>query len=285
MDWGVPEPVVSEIVSRALAEDLGPGDITTAAVLEPGARGRGRIVAKAGGVVAGLFVAGATFRRLDPQVRFEPAAREGQRAAAGDALAVVEGSAAAILAAERTALNFLQRMCGIATLTARFVEAVEGTSARICDTRKTAPGLRALDKYAVRMGGGRNHRVGLFDGVLIKDNHVRAAGGLARAVARARERGHHLARIEVEAASLTEVQEAVEAGVDVILLDNMTPGEVRKAVSLVGGRCGLEVSGGVTLANVRAYADCGVDYVSVGALTHSAPALDISLELEVEAGG
>jgi nicotinate-nucleotide pyrophosphorylase (carboxylating) len=270
---------VREIVTRALAEDIGPGDITSLSTVEAGARCRAEIVAKADGVVAGLPVAEMTFRSVAPGISFEYAASDGDAVRPGTVVARLEGEARPVLTAERTALNFLQRMSGIATLTARYVEAVRGTKARICDTRKTAPGLRVLDKYAVRMGGGRNHREGLFDGVLIKDNHIRAAGGIGKAVERARASGHHLLRVEVEAQGLAEVEQAVESGADVILLDNMEAADVAKAVRMVGGRCEVEVSGGVTLENVRALGECGVDYISVGALTHSAPALDLSLEI------
>ena len=275
----IPESVVRDIVARALAEDIGPGDITTAATVAPDAECRAEIVAKAEGVIAGLGVARLVFGMLDPQIEFHEVVVDGGRVSEGMTVARVSGNTRALLAAERTALNFLQRMSGIASLTAEYVEAAEGTDARIIDTRKTAPGLRLLDKYAVRMGGGRNHRVGLFDGVLIKDNHLRAAGGVGEAVRRARKAAHHLVKIEVEVQTLEEVEEGVAAGADVILLDNMDLDNVSRAVDLVAGRCEIEVSGGVTLETVRALAECGVDYISAGALTHSAPALDLSLEI------
>jgi len=275
----IPESVVRDIVARALAEDIGPGDITTAATVAPDAECRAEIVAKAEGVIAGLGVARLVFGMLDPQIEFHEVVVDGGRVSEGMTVARVSGNTRALLAAERTALNFLQRMSGIASLTAEYVEAAEGTDARIIDTRKTAPGLRLLDKYAVRMGGGRNHRVGLFDGVLIKDNHLRAAGGVGEAVRRARKAAHHLVKIEVEVQTLEEVEEGVAAGADVILLDNMDLDNVSRAVDLVSGRCEIEVSGGVTLETVRALAECGVDYISAGALTHSAPALDLSLEI------
>ena len=275
----IPESVVRDIVARALAEDIGPGDITTAATVAPDAECRAEIVAKAEGVIAGLGVARLVFGMLDPQIEFHEVVVDGGRVSEGMTVARVSGNTRALLAAERTALNFLQRMSGIASLTAEYVEAAEGTDARIIDTRKTAPGLRLLDKYAVRMGGGRNHRVGLFDGVLIKDNHLRAAGGVGEAVRRARKAAHHLVKIEVEVQTLEEVEEGVAAGADVILLDNMELDTVSRAVDLVSGRCEIEVSGGVTLETVRALAECGVDYISAGALTHSAPALDLSLEI------
>ncbi|MDH4180255.1 MAG: carboxylating nicotinate-nucleotide diphosphorylase [Armatimonadota bacterium] len=275
----IPESVVRDIVARALAEDIGPGDITTAATVAPDADCRAEIVAKAEGVIAGLGIARLVFGMLDPQIAFHEVVADGGRVSEGMTVARLSGNTRALLAAERTALNFLQRMSGIASLTAEYVEAVEGTDARIIDTRKTAPGLRLLDKYAVRMGGGRNHRIGLFDGVLIKDNHLRAAGGVGEAVRRARKAAHHLVKVEVEVQTLEEVEEAVAAGADVILLDNMELDDVRRAVDLVSGRGTIEVSGGVTLETVRALAESGVDYISAGALTHSAPALDLSLEV------
>jgi nicotinate-nucleotide pyrophosphorylase (carboxylating) len=270
---------VGEIVARALAEDIGPGDVTTLATVDVGTPCKGRILAKAEGVLAGLSVAEATFHAVDSETAFEYAGHDGSRVRPGATVARLDGDAHAILTAERTALNFIQRMSGIATLTAQYVAAVKGTAAQICDTRKTAPGLRVLDKYAVRMGGGRNHRAGLFDGLLIKDNHIRAAGGLTAAIEEARERSHHLLKMEVEAQSLIEVEQTLDSGADVIMLDNMDVAQISEAVRLVRGRCELEVSGGVTLETVRALAECGVDYISVGALTHSAPALDFSLEL------
>ena len=270
---------MSEIVRRALAEDVGSGDITTPAVVDDGAQCRAEIWAKEEGVIAGLAVALIVFQMCDPEVTFESEVADGDRVSEGQVVARLAGSTRAILTAERTAHNFHQRMSGIATLTAQFVEAVEGTSARIVDTRKTAPGLRLLDKYAVRAGGGWNHRVGLFDGVLIKDNHLRAAGGVGEAVGRARGNVHHLVKVEVEVQTLEEVEEALAAGADVVMLDNMGLAEIEEAVELVGRRCQTEVSGGVTLEMVRELAECGVDYISVGALTHSAPALDLSLEI------
>jgi len=278
MSDGLADGVVRAIVSRALAEDLGPGDVTTEATVASGAQCRAEIVAREGGVIAGLEVARATFAALDREVAFEALVAEGAQVEAGAAVARLTGPARAVLAGERTALNFLQRMSGIASLTRRYVDAVQGTKARICDTRKTAPGLRALDKYAVRAGGGHNHRFGLFDGVLIKDNHIRAAGGIESAVRLARSSAHHVLRVEVEAQTRSEVEEALSAGADVIMLDNMSPDEVARAVGFIAGRCEVEVSGGVTLETVRALAECGVDYISIGALTHSAPALDLALE-------
>jgi nicotinate-nucleotide pyrophosphorylase (carboxylating) len=279
IECDIPQMVIADIVSRALAEDVGLGDVTTRATVDSGMPCSAEVIAKAPGIVAGLYVAEAVFHHLDPETVVAFASHDGAAVGPGTVLLRLDGDARAILTGERTALNFLQRMSGTATLTARFVDAVTGTKARICDTRKTAPGLRALDKYAVRAGGGHNHRIGLFDGVLIKDNHIRAAGGIGEAVERARESAHHLLAIEVEAQSIAQVEGAMLAGADVIMLDNMGLNEITQAVALIGGRCRTEVSGGVNLETVRACAQCGVDYISVGALTHSAPALDISLEI------
>ncbi len=285
MGEALPAEVVEEIVARALAEDVGAGDITTEATIPEAARARAVILAKQEAVVAGLPLVAAVFQRLDPRVAVEPVSQDGGRVAPGDVVARLEGRARALLTGERTALNFLQHMSGVATLAARYAEAVEGTGARVLDTRKTIPGLRALDKYAVRMGGAHNHRMGLFDAVLIKDNHIRAAGGVSAAVERARAAAPEGAVVEVEAQNTAEVKEAVCSGADVILLDNMTPEEVKRAVALIAGRAKTEVSGGITLKTVRSYAECGVDYISVGEITHSARAVDFSLEfLERENG-
>jgi nicotinate-nucleotide pyrophosphorylase (carboxylating) len=275
----LPESVVRDMVARALAEDVGPGDVTTLATIDTDAQCRASIEARASGVIAGIPIARHTFLAVDSQITFDALVDDGDDISAGRAIAQLAGSTRAVLIAERTALNFLQRLSGIATLTRAYVGAVVGTGARIVDTRKTAPGLRLLDKYAVQMGGGSNHRVGLFDGVLIKDNHLRAVGGVGEAVRRARSAAHHLIRVEVEVQTLDEVEEALEARADVILLDNMELSDVREAVGLVAGRCEVEVSGGVGLDSVRELAECGVEYISVGALTHSAPALDLSLEI------
>jgi nicotinate-nucleotide pyrophosphorylase (carboxylating) len=276
---GIPERAVREMVARALAEDVGSGDITTCAVVAAGQRGRAEIVAKEKAMVAGLFMVKATFRALDADIAFHQVIHDGAQARVGEVVARLEGEAGAILTGERTALNFLQRMSGIATLTDRYVQAVKGTGARILDTRKTAPGLRLLDKCAVRLGGGHNHRFGLFDAVLIKDNHIRAAGGIAEAVRMARESARRGIRVELETQTTAEVEEAATAGVEVIMLDNMSVEQVQQAVALIAGRAETEVSGGVTLDTVRQYAECGVNYISVGELTHSAPAVDFSLEI------
>ncbi|MBW6508942.1 MAG: carboxylating nicotinate-nucleotide diphosphorylase [Desulfuromonadales bacterium] len=268
---------IKRIVRTALEEDIGLGDVTSMATVARDTTARAELVAKEDFVVAGLDVAAAVFHQLDKDVRFEKIFVDGQKVKRGDVLAWLKGSALMLLQGERVALNLLQRMSGIATLTARFVAAVEGTGAFIVDTRKTAPGLRALDKYAVRAGGGRNHRIGLFDGVLIKENHIAAAGDIAAAVAGAREKVPHTLRVEVETRDLNEVQQALDAGADVIMLDNMTNAEMVQAVALIDGRALTEASGGVTLERVREIAETGVNIISVGALTHSVVAADISM--------
>ena len=268
---------LERVVHAALAEDIGAGDVTTEATVAEDAIGSAVLLVKEPGVVCGLEVAEAVFRALDPEVEFEARVGDGAFVDAPREVARVAGSQRAILTGERTALNFLGRLSGIATATRRYVDAVEGTGAAVLDTRKTTPGLRALEKHAVAAGGGRNHRFGLDDGVLVKDNHLRAAGSIRSAV-----EGLRAATplpIEVECDTLEQVAEALDAGVDAILLDNMSLDELRAAVSLVGGQARLEASGGVTLENVRAVAETGVDEISVGALTHSAPSLDVSLEL------
>jgi len=270
-----------EAVRRALDEDLqSKGDITSQAVIPPGVRARGRVVLREEGVVAGLPLASMTFRALDARISFRPLANDGERLPAGSGLAEVEGPAVAVLEGERTALNFLQRLSGIATLTSRFVAEAMPHGAVILDTRKTTPGLRALEKYAVRAGGGRNHRFGLFDAVLIKDNHAAAVGGVAEAVRRAREALGEGFPIEAEVQGLEDLEGAIRAGADVVMLDNMGVDEVREAVRLARGRVKLEASGRISLENVAAYAATGVDFISVGAITHSARALDIALDLE-----
>jgi nicotinate-nucleotide pyrophosphorylase (carboxylating) len=268
----------SETVARALAEDLGDGDVTTEATVSAEARARATITQKAPGVIFGLGLAEETFRALDPEATFERAVAEGVWRESGPVL-VVEGRARALLSAERTALNLLGRLSGVATMAARAVRAVEGTDARILDTRKTTPGLRALEKAAVAAGGATNHRAGLYDAILIKENHAALAGGVGEAVRRAREHAPHLP-LEVECRSIAEVDEALEAGATRLLLDNMTPAELRAAVDHVAGRAQLEASGGVTQETLRAVAESGVDFVSMGAITHSAPALDLSLILQ-----
>jgi nicotinate-nucleotide pyrophosphorylase (carboxylating) len=260
---------LDRIALSALAEDVGRGDVTTEATVAEDATCTGRLLLKVGPV----------FRALDPDVSFEASAADGDRFSEPTELARISGRTRAVLTGERTALNILGRLSGIATLTSRFVDAIDGTGAEILDTRKTTPGLRALEKYAVRCGGGRNHRFGLDDGILVKDNHLRAAGGIRPAVERLRAAGTGLP-IEVEAETLDDVREALAAGAEQILLDNMTPALMREAVELVDGRATLEASGGVSLDTVREIAETGVDFVSIGALTHSARSLDVSLELE-----
>jgi nicotinate-nucleotide pyrophosphorylase (carboxylating) len=277
-----PEPLprsdYDAIVRRALDEDVGRGDVTTLAVVDERQRARGVLLVKAPCVIAGLEVAAETFRQIDPGVSFVGLRSDGAWCEPGTEVAEVDGPARALLVGERTALNLLQRLSGIATLTRRFVDATAGRIT-VLDTRKTTPTLRVLEKYAVRAGGATNHRMRLDDGVLIKDNHIRLAGGVAEAIGRVRRAGVRLP-IEVEAETLDEVDEALAAGAETILLDNMTPTDIREAVARSGGRAKIEISGGVTLERLPDLASTGADYVSVGALTHSAPAADISFELE-----
>jgi nicotinate-nucleotide pyrophosphorylase (carboxylating) len=271
--------VVREIIERALREDLGSGDVTTDALFEPDHDGRALIRTKERCVLVGLPVAQLVFELLDERIRFKAQACDGQRIKERQVISQIEGPLRGILMGERTALNFLQRMSGIATLTARFVEALKGLPTQILDTRKTAPGLRLLDKYAVQMGGGRNHRLGLYDGVLLKSNHTRAVGGIAAAVERMRGHVPTTLKIEVEVSNLQELNEALKADADIIMLDNMSPDEMRQAVQRVEDRALLEASGGVTLENVRIIAETGVDFISIGALTHSPKAIDMHLEV------
>ncbi len=276
----LPELVYEELVRTALREDLGrAGDLTTDAVVPRDAVADGRILARRAGRVAGSDVAAAAFRILDPTLSVEVVTSDGADVGAGGEILRVRGPARSVVTAERTALNLLGRLTGIATLTRAFVSAVEGTGARIVCTRKTTPGLRALEKHAVRCGGGVNHRFGLDDGVLIKDNHVALAGGVRAAVERARERVGHMVRVELEVDTLGQLEEALVLGVDAVLLDNMDEPTLRQAVAMVGGRCLTEASGGITLESARSIASTGVDLLSVGALTHSAPSLDVSLEV------
>jgi nicotinate-nucleotide pyrophosphorylase (carboxylating) len=272
-------PAVEALIALAIEEDLGRGDVTSEAIFDEAATTSGAIIAKEPLTVAGATVAAAVFARIDGATRVVVLAGDGSRVAKGDSVIRVEGRTRGLLAAERTALNFLQRLSGVATLTRQFVDAVAGTRARICDTRKTAPGWRALDKLAVVAGGGVNHRADLASGVLIKDNHVIAAGGVKAAVERARARAPHSLRIEVEVTELAQIDEALAAGAEVVLLDNMDAALVREAVGRIAGRAIVEVSGGVNLQTVRAFAEAGPDRISVGALTHSARAVDLSLEL------
>ena len=278
----LPEPLIATAVATALAEDLGlAGDITTDSVISTGARASGVFAARKPGVIAGLGVAAAAFRHLDPTVKLEVLIPDGDEIQEGARIARVSGSARALLTAERVALNFVGRLSGIATLTRRYVDAVAGTGAAIVDTRKTTPGLRALEKYAVRAGGGMNHRIGLFDAVLIKDNHIAVAGGVGAAIAAARARAGHMVKIEVEVDTLDQLAEALEHRIDAVLLDNMAPDQLAEAVRIVDGRAITEASGGVNLDTVRAIAEAGVDLISVGALTHSATVLDVGLDVEI----
>lgn len=269
------------IVRRALREDLGrAGDLTTDAIVPAGARAEARLVARAAGRIAGLEVAAAAFRLLDPRVEVEVRRPDGEDAAAGETLALLGGPARPILTGERTALNLLGRLCGIATATRGVVAAIRPYRARVVCTRKTTPGLRALEKYAVRAGGGSNHRFGLDDAVLVKDNHRIAAGGLRPAVERVREAVGHMVKVEVEVDTLDELAEALALGVDAVLLDNMPPAALREAVRMAAGRAITEASGGVTPATAAAVAATGVDLLSLGWLTHSAPSLDVALDID-----
>src|SRR2546426_20266 len=275
MDSALPTEITTRL-KRALDEDIGPGDLTTDSIVPREATLRGEIIAKQQGTVAGFDVARQVFLLLERRIEFTVNVAEGGQVATGSVLANLSGSARALLTGERTALNFLGRMSGIATLTRQFVDASAGTGTVILDTRKTAPGLRAVDKRAVEHGGGENHRFGLYDMVLIKNNHIDHAGSLSRAVELARA-GQHNLEIEIEARTIEEVREALALGVERILLDNMSLDDLHRAVALCAGRAKLEASGNVSLDNVRAIAETGVDFVSVGALTHSAKALDVSL--------
>lgn len=278
------ESHLRRLAENALMEDRAYDDITTAALIADDQYGRGVLLAKAEGVIAGLPMAQAVFAAVDPSLRFTALVAEGERVVRGQEIAVVEGAVASILRAERVALNYLQHLSGVATLTARYVERLQGTSARLRDTRKTTPGLRTLEKYAVRMGGGENHRLNLADGVLVKDNHLaalRARGlGIADAVRLSRQANPGLP-VQVEVTTVQEAEEALAAGADSLLLDNMSPEAMRQVVVLAKGKAVVEASGGITLDNVRQVAETGVEYISVGAITHSAPALDISLELSL----
>jgi nicotinate-nucleotide pyrophosphorylase (carboxylating) len=270
---------IRPIIQNALAEDIGDGDVTTDCIIPPEVTLEGQFMAKAGGIVAGLDVVRLTFALLDERGQFTPHVVDGQAVETGAPIATVSGSGRALLSGERVALNLLQRMSGIATLTRHFVDAVSSTKAVILDTRKTAPGLRLLDKWAVTLGGGQNHRFGLYDMVLIKDNHISAAGSITEAVKRVRALDQRSRPIEIEVKTLAELKETLELAVERILLDNMSPAQMREAVQIARGRTPLEASGNVSLEDVADIAATGVDYISVGALTHSVPALDISLLL------
>lgn len=267
------------IIKNALEEDLGPGDLTTDAIIGPDITGKAVLEAREDIILAGLPIFMRVFSLLDPKVSFETFYKEGERVPAGKVVCAINGGMAPILKAERTALNLIQRMSGIATITSRYVEKAASGRVKILDTRKTAPGLRMLDKYAVPLGGGYNHRFGLYDAILIKDNHIAVAGGIKRAIEAARKKAPHGIKIEVEVEDLNGVNEALEAKADIILLDNMPPDQLKKAVKLVSGRALLEASGGVTIENIKDIAATGVDMISVGALTHSVRAVDLGLEI------
>jgi nicotinate-nucleotide pyrophosphorylase (carboxylating) len=277
---------IEEIIDRALAEDLGKGDVTTEALIPGDRQGTGFIVAKKEGILAGTNIAKQVFHQADPELKVEVLLEDGARVEPGSKVAKVSGSIASILRAERVVLNLLQRLSGIASETNRYVEAVKGLPVCIMDTRKTTPGLRSLEKYAVKAGGGENHRMSLGDGILIKDNHLAALRSqglnIKQIVARARQNSPQRLPVEVEVGTVSEALEAVEAGADIVMLDNMNLEDMRKAVKSIHGRALIEASGGITLDNVRAVAETGVDFISIGALTHSARALDISLELEAQ---
>ncbi|GAB4535713.1 MAG: carboxylating nicotinate-nucleotide diphosphorylase [Thermodesulfovibrionia bacterium] len=273
---------VERLIMNALYEDIGSGDVTTSSIVSESHRSTATIISKDEFILAGIPFAEMTFKILDSKIRFDAKKTDGGKVKRGDIIAVINGRTRSLLMAERTALNILQRLSGVATLTHRYVERIKGLHVRIVDTRKTIPGLRFLDKYAVRVGGGSNHRFGLYDGILIKDNHIAVAGGIKDAVRLARANAHHLLRIEVEAKNLDEVKDAIKAGVDVIMLDNMKLKDIKKAVDFIRKRSDIkiEASGGVGLDNIRQIAETGVDYISIGAITHSATSPDISMEIE-----
>ena len=280
LDLGRPGDAVGRLIELALEEDVGPGDRTAEACVPPQARGTALVVAKEPLIVSGVSAAARVFRALDADCELAPLLGEGDAAAAGAGVLRVRGRLRGLLSAERTALNLLQRLCGIATLTQRYAQALRGTRTRLLDTRKTSPGMRALEKAAVRAGGGGNHRGALFDGILVKDNHAAAAGGVGEAVRRAKAAASPLLRVEAEVSTPEQIEEALAAGADLLLLDNLGDRELAAAVKQVAGRAPTEASGGITLDRLQRIAACGVDYVSVGALTHSAPAVDLSLVVE-----
>ncbi len=273
---------VDLIIEAALQEDMPQGDITSEGLIPEDSRSRAIILAKEKGILAGLDVAARVFEKIDPEIEFKKEINDGQRFNTGDTLAILEGPSVSILKGERTALNFLQRMSGIATTTGRFVQAVKGTRAKILDTRKTTPGLRILEKYAVKMGGGQNHRQNLSDMVLIKDNHLKLVGGVAEAVKKAKDRVASGIKVEVEATCLDEVQEAFRSGADMVMLDNMTLDKMKEVVEWVKGRIPLEASGSITLEKIKEIAALGIDFISVGSLTHSYRSVDLSLEFSGE---
>ncbi len=271
-----------QLIEMAFREDIGPGDITTDNLIASNLEGSGAVIAKEPLVLAGLNVAKQVFKKLDPQVRFKPLFEEGDAVNDAEVIVEIEGKLCALLKGERTALNFLQRLSGIATCVRSYVDEISGKAVRLVDTRKTTPGWRVLEKYAVRMGGAHNHRMGLYDGVLIKDNHIAAYGSLGGAIEHIRAHVSHLIKIEVEVSDLNQVEEAVAAGADIIMLDNMAVDQIKAAVKQIRGKAVVEVSGGVTKHNLRSLADTGVDIISVGALTHSARCVDISMRIKRE---
>jgi len=271
-------PSVLESIRRALEEDIGSGDLTTSLLVPEEDISKARFIAKSAFVLAGIPFAREVFRMLSPSVEWTSFSADGERLRGGDVIAELSGKTRSILTGERVSLNILQRLSGIATLTNTYAKETQGMKTRIVDTRKTVPGMRFMEKYAVRIGGGYNHRFGLFDGVLIKTNHITAVGGISEAVKRARQ-AHHLSKIEIEVETLHDLVQAMEAGADIVMLDNMPVSDMRKAVQIVQGKVLLEASGGINLENVREVAGTGVDMISVGALTHSAAAVDISLQL------
>jgi len=273
-------PLVKEIISLALKEDLGSGDITTDAIIKKQSKAKAKLIAKEEFVLAGLPIFKAVFKQLSKEVLFEDFYKEGDIVRNGDVICYVSGPISAILKAERTALNFLQRMSGIATAVRSFVKKISHTKVKILDTRKTAPGMRLLDKYAVRVGGGFNHRFGLFDGILIKDNHIAAVGSIKKAIQYVKAIAPHTLKIEVEVETLDQLKEAIDSGADIVLLDNMGLDEIKQAVQIAKGKVLIEVSGGIRLDNVEEIAATGVDFISVGEITHSVRGVDISLELQ-----
>lgn len=275
----IPEEAINFLIDQAFKEDIGSGDVTTDAIIDEHAQAEATWTAKDKGVIAGINVAGQVFERLDPDLQWMPEAEDGEYIATGTEIVAMRGRGRAILTAERIALNITQRMSGIASKTRQFVEAIKGLDTQILDTRKTVPGLRLLDKYAVKAGGGQNHRIGLYDLAMIKDNHITAAGNISQAVRKVRSR-HPDMKIEVETTTLRQVKEALSVHADIIMLDNMSPGVMRKAVEMIGDQAKTEASGNITLQNVRKVAETGVDYISVGALTHSVEAFDISQNLQ-----
>lgn len=271
---------IKHLIKTALKEDIGSGDITTDNLVDPDLEGKGVIMAKEPFVIAGLDVVGQVFKRLDSKIIFKSVYSDGDAVKDGETIASVEGKLRALLSGERTALNFLQRLSGIATCVHSYVEKLSNKSVRLVDTRKTAPGWRVLEKYAVRVGGAYNHRMGLYDGVLIKDNHIAACGGIIKAIDLIRTRVSHLSKIEVEVSNLNQVKDAMDAGADVIMLDNMNIEQIKAAVALIAGKAAVEVSGGITKSGLKPLEDAGVDIISVGALTHSAVCVDISMRIE-----